>query len=70
MAVTSALIELVFHTESDVVKQKMEEFDIPFEDGEIIISRRITNNRVINKVNDCKRHSGAPGKSCPRFCWI
>lgn len=49
----SALIELVFHTESDVVKQKMEEFDIPFEDGEIIISRRITNNRVINKVNDC-----------------
>ena len=49
----SALIELVFHTESDVVKQKMDEFDIPFEDGEIIISRRITNNRVINKVNDC-----------------
>ena len=49
----SALIELVFHTESDIVKQKMEEFDIPFEDGEIIISRRITNNRVINKVNDC-----------------
>lgn len=49
----SALIELVFHSESDVVKQKMEEFDIPFEDGEIIISRRITNNRVINKVNDC-----------------
>lgn len=30
----------------------MEEFEIPFEDGEIIISRRITNNRVINKVND------------------
>lgn len=48
----SALIELVFHTESDVVRQKMDEFDIPFEDGEIIISRRITNNRVINKVND------------------
>ena len=48
----SALIELVFHTESEVVRQKMEEYDIPFEDGEIIISRRITNNRVINKIND------------------
>ena len=47
----SALIELVFHTESEVVRQKMEEYDIPFEDGEIIISRRITNNRVINKIN-------------------
>lgn len=49
----SAMIELVFHTENDLVRQKMEELDIPFEDGEIIISRRITNNRVINKVNDC-----------------
>ena len=49
----SAMIELVFHTESEAVRQKMEELSIPFEDGEIIISRRITNNRVINKVNDC-----------------
>lgn len=49
----SALIELVFHTDNSVVRQKMEEMEIPFEDGEIIISRRITNNRVINKINDC-----------------
>ena len=48
----SALIELIFHTKSQAVQKKMEEFEIPFEDGEIIISRRITNNRVINKVND------------------
>lgn len=48
----SALIELIFHTKSEAVRKKMEEFEIPFEDGEIIISRRITNHRVINKVND------------------
>lgn len=48
----SALIELIFHTENKEVQKKMKEFEIPFEDGEIIISRRITNNRVINKVND------------------
>ncbi|MCD8021332.1 MAG: AAA family ATPase, partial [Clostridiales bacterium] len=49
----SALIELVFHTESTAVREKMEELEIPFDEGENIISRRITNNRVINKVNDC-----------------
>ena len=49
----SALIELIFHTESETVKELMEKYEIPFEDGEIIISRRITNNRVINKINDC-----------------
>lgn len=49
----SALIELIFHTDSEPVRRLMEEYEIPFEDGEIIISRRITNQRVINKVNDC-----------------
>ncbi len=48
----SALIELVFHTESETLRQKFQELEIPFEDGDIIISRRITNQRVINKVND------------------
>ena len=48
----SALIELVFHTVSPAVEEKMRELELPFEDGEIIISRRITSSRVINKVND------------------
>ncbi len=48
----SALIELIFHTESKTVEEKMRELELPFEDGEIIISRRITSSRVINKVND------------------
>ncbi|MBR5047077.1 MAG: DNA repair protein RecN [Eubacterium sp.] len=49
----SASIELIFHSESDAVRQKMEEYEIPYEDGEIILSRRITSQRIINKINDC-----------------
>ena len=46
-----ALIELVFATDNEPVRRLMEEYEIPFEDGEIIISRRITSQRVINKIN-------------------
>ncbi len=49
----SASIELIFHSESQAVKKKMEEYEIPYEDGEIILTRRITNQRIINKINDC-----------------
>ncbi|MDO4976134.1 MAG: DNA repair protein RecN [Eubacteriales bacterium] len=48
----SALIELVFHSTSPAVRKKMEEFELPYEDGDIILSRRITNARIINKIND------------------
>ncbi|MEE1228749.1 MAG: DNA repair protein RecN [Lachnospiraceae bacterium] len=48
----SALIELIFHTKSKAVQEKMEELEIPFEDGDVIIQRRVTNHRVINKIND------------------
>ena len=48
----SALIELVFHTETQAVLQKLDELEIPSEDGEVVISRRVTNRRVINKIND------------------
>ncbi len=48
----SAWIEMVFRTDSEIIRAKMEEMELPFEDGEIIISRRITNHRVINKIND------------------
>ena len=49
----SASIELIFHSENEDVRKKMEEYDIPYEDGEIILTRRVTNQRVINKINDC-----------------
>lgn len=48
----SALIELVFHSVNPIVKQKLLAYEIPYEDGEIILSRRITSHRVINKIND------------------
>lgn len=48
-----ALIELVFHTDNEMVKKLLCDYEIPFEEGEIIISRRITNQRVVNKVNGC-----------------
>ena len=52
----SALIELVFHTETQAVLQKLDELEIPSEDGEVVISRRVTNRRVINKINDITIH--------------
>ena len=48
----SALIELVFQTDSRRVLDKLEEYDIPCEEGEIIIQRRVTKGRILNKIND------------------
>lgn len=47
----SALIELVFHTENPAVREKLAHYEIPFADGEVIIARRVTNHRVVNKLN-------------------
>ena len=48
---TSALVELVFSVESPRLKEKIELLDIPVEDGQVIISRRLINGRSISKVN-------------------
>lgn len=48
---TSALVELVFTVEDEKTRKKIEEFDIPMEDGQVIISRRLLNGRSISKVN-------------------
>lgn len=45
------LVELVFETKSKDVLNKLKELDIPFEDEQIIISRKIMNGRSIVKVN-------------------
>lgn len=47
----SALIELVFYDTTLPVSQKLEQLDLPSEDGTIIISRRITPNRSVFKIN-------------------
>lgn len=45
------LVEVVFETISKDVIDKVHSLDIPFENNQIIISRKITNGRSITKVN-------------------
>lgn len=46
-----ALVELLFETGSRAVADKMKELDLPFEDGQILITRKITNGKSISKIN-------------------
>lgn len=46
-----ALVELVFQIDDLHTIEKLEELDITVEDNQIIISRKIMNGRVINKIN-------------------
>ena len=45
------LVELVFQMNDENVVQKMEELELPMEDGQIILSRKIMKNRSVCKVN-------------------
>ncbi len=46
-----AMVELVFHTERPETIDALKQLDIEPEDGQIVISRKITANRSINKIN-------------------
>ena len=46
-----ALVELVFSSENESVRQMLEEQDIPSEGGEVIIARRYKGGRSVSKVN-------------------
>ena len=46
-----ALIELLFEEDSQQVKELMAEFDLPGEDGSILISRKIQQTRSIFRIN-------------------
>lgn len=46
-----ALVELVFETKDEAVHEAMNKLDIPLEDNQIIISRKIMPNRSIYKLN-------------------
>ena len=46
-----ALVELVFEMENEAVFDKMRELDLPIEDRQIILSRKIMKSRSICKVN-------------------
>lgn len=47
----TALVELVFSVDREEIKKKLEEMDIPVEDGQVILARRLLNGRSISKVN-------------------
>ncbi|WP_026834712.1 DNA repair protein RecN [Eubacterium xylanophilum] len=47
----NAMVELVFQVEDDSVIAALEELGVETEDGQIVISRRITANRSVNKIN-------------------
>ncbi len=46
-----ALAELVFVSERESVRRKLEELEIPWEDGQVIISRKYRKGRSVSKVN-------------------
>ena len=46
-----AMVEAVFHVENEKTLKKLRALDIDMEDGEIVISRKITESRSVNKIN-------------------
>lgn len=46
-----AMVEAVFQIADEKTKEKLQELDVELEDGQIVISRKITDNRSINKMN-------------------
>lgn len=46
-----ALVELLFHVEDEITLELLKEYDIPVEDDQVIISRKITNGKGICKIN-------------------
>ncbi len=46
-----AMVEAVFHISDEETLARIRDLDIEPEDGQLVISRRITENRSINKIN-------------------
>lgn len=46
-----ALVELVFEADHPALLEKLKELDIPMEDGQLILSRRISGSRSICRLN-------------------
>ena len=49
---TSALVELVFETENPHVLELLKEMDLEAEEGQVIISRKITGSRSVCRINN------------------
>lgn len=46
-----AMVEIVFYIEEEETLQKLRDLDIETENGQIVISRKIMENRSVNKIN-------------------
>lgn len=46
-----AMVEIVFYIEDEETREKLQELDVELEEGQLVISRKITDNRSINKIN-------------------
>ena len=46
-----ALSELVFEIDDDKTKDRLKQFDIPFDDDEVLIQRKITNGKSTARIN-------------------
>lgn len=46
-----AMVELVFQIENEETIRQLQEMDIEPEDGQVVVSRKITESRSINKIN-------------------
>ncbi|MFQ9715759.1 MAG: DNA repair protein RecN [Blautia sp.] len=46
-----ALVELLFQVENPLLSQRLSELDIPLEEGQILLSRRIMDGRSVSKIN-------------------
>lgn len=47
------LVELLFHVDQERIRTQIEELDIPIDDGELLISRRLSaSGRAVNRIND------------------
>lgn len=46
-----ALVELVFSVENEKIRKRLEELEIPMEDGQVIITRKLTKGRSVSKIN-------------------
>ncbi len=54
-----ALVELVFQIEDKHILNVLKDMDLPAQDGQIIISRKITNGKSISKINGQSVTTGA-----------
>lgn len=46
-----ALVELIFHTKEDYIIDRVKSYDIPIDNGEIIITRKVMKNKSISRIN-------------------